>query len=299
MPAFYRIFNNVLYNQGEVEKLGWSLQEDFFEAPDEYIEKREFVIHRSCFSLGDWGIISAMPRILKTHYPDCKVYITSPKFVESIYGPAHTNPQNVWGIWSNPYEHILNVFKYNPYIDDFIDTFDGEIYHDHFRIRDYNNINDPLILQMLRFHKIYLNLDDDYIPELYFSDEEIEKFSKIKTKLFGDSEYGSFSYRHVNNIKTKEKILHVQEKLNKYSHLPFMVYTNIEKEFSLNKVVDSSTIQDVRLLMYLNCNAKVCAGTQTGMYDTCSRYTTTDCLTAQSINEISEHYLPSVNYTFV
>jgi hypothetical protein len=195
--------------------------------------------------------------------------------------------------------NVKNVFLNNPYIDAFIDSFDGEIYHDHFRIRELKNVNDPLVLQMLRFHKIDIGLDGDYVPDIYFSDEEVERFSKIRSQYFGDSEYGSFSYRHANNIKTEEKIAHVQEKLDRYKDLPFMYYCDLNHEFKLDKRFNTQGITDVRMLLYLICNATVCTGTQTGIYDTCSRYTNVDIMTAQSLSEIAEHYLPSINYTFV
>ena len=299
MAIFYRIFNNQIFPIESVDRLGWATNEECFFPPDEYFDKGEFVIHRSCHSIGDWGIISAMPRLLKQHYPGCKVYVTSEKMIESIYGPADKNPQNVWGIWANPYMNVKNVFEHNPYVDAFIDSYDGEVYHDHFRIREFKNQNDPLVLQMLRFHKINLELTDDYVPDIFFSEEEIERFEKIRKQYFGTSDYGSFSYRHVNNIKTQEKILHVQEKLDKYRDLPFMYYCDMDHQFNLDVRFNTKGITDIRLLLYLICHATVCTGTQTGIYDTCSRYTNVDIMTAQSLAEIGEHYLPSIHYTFV
>ena len=43
------------------------------------------------------------------------------------------------------------VFKNNPYVDDFIDSFEGDIYHDHYRIYDLDNPNVPMVKQMLKF----------------------------------------------------------------------------------------------------------------------------------------------------
>ena len=51
--------------------------EDPYFIPDEYLDKKEFIILRTCFGLGDWGIISSFPRKLKEKYPDCKVYTPS------------------------------------------------------------------------------------------------------------------------------------------------------------------------------------------------------------------------------
>jgi len=300
MPIFQRIYNNKLYNIVELSKLGWTTDQEYPIAPDDYLKNEEFVIHRGCYSIGDWGIISAMPRILKQYYPNCKVYVTSEKFAENIYGPSNKNAQNVWGMWLNPYENVKYIFDNNPYVDSFIDNFDGEIYHDHFRIRELKNDVDPLILQMLRFYEINLNLEDDYCPEIYFSNEEIEEFEEFKRKTFGEVEYGSFSYRYVNERENKPTRLEwIQAKLDHYADLPFIYYEKHEHDFKFKRVLNSDGIS-VRLLMYLICNSKVCTGLQTGIYDTCSRYTDVDILSAASnVKEMQEHYLSSVKYNFI
>lgn len=302
MPVFTRIFNNKIYPVSNVNVLGWSLDDEYLTPPDEYFYKGEFVIHRGCYSIGDWSIISAMPRILKEYYPECKVYVTSEKFAENLYGPAQSNQQNVWGHWSNPYMNVKHVFDNNPYVDNYIDSFDGEIYHDHFRIRDPSNIADPLVLQMLRVHNIFLKMNDDFAPEIYFSDEEIGKFEKFKKDTFGESEYGSFSYRinFSERDRNIDRLTWVQEKLNEYSVLPFMYYFDEnEVNFTLNKVLNANGL-DVRLLLYLISNAKVATGLQSGVYDACGRYTNVDVLAAApSIKDMNEHYLPFLNYTFL
>ena len=61
---FFRILDNELYSTGEVEKLGFK-ESDGLRIPDEYLERQEFVVMRTCHGIGDWGIISAMPRLLK------------------------------------------------------------------------------------------------------------------------------------------------------------------------------------------------------------------------------------------
>ena len=47
-----------------MEKLGFEESEGL-RIPDEYLEKQEFIIMRTCFGLGDWGIISSLPKLLK------------------------------------------------------------------------------------------------------------------------------------------------------------------------------------------------------------------------------------------
>ena len=299
MSLFYRIINNQTIPVMEVSQLGWKTDGEYFLPPDEYFERGEFVIHRGCHSIGDWGIITALPRILKENYPGCKVYVTSEKFIENLYGPANSNPQNVWGIWANPYENVRNCFANNPYVDSFVDSFDGEIYHDHFRIKNHLLLNDPLVLQMARFHDIEMGLDSDYVPELYFSDEEVERFEKIRKQYFGDNEYGAFSIRHIQGMNMNGWIDGVEEKLSKYKDLPFMYYCNMDHEFKVNKVLSTEGM-DVRLILYLVCHAKVATGMQTGLYDLCSRYTNVDIISAaRHERDINEHYLSSIKYTFL
>ncbi|MBC8421992.1 MAG: hypothetical protein H8E03_01070, partial [Pelagibacteraceae bacterium] len=61
---FNRIFDNKLYVVGEVDNLGFDNSEGL-RIPDDYLEKQEFMVMRTAHGIGDWGIISAMPRLLK------------------------------------------------------------------------------------------------------------------------------------------------------------------------------------------------------------------------------------------
>ena len=53
---FWRVLDNKLYSVQEVDRLGFE-EEDGLRIPDEYLEAKEFTIMRTCFGLGDWGII--------------------------------------------------------------------------------------------------------------------------------------------------------------------------------------------------------------------------------------------------
>ena len=93
------------------------------------------MIMRTCHGIGDWGIISAMPRLLKEKYPNCKVYLPSVKLLENLFGKQQSSS------WSNPFENVKNVFKNNPYVDGFKDYYVGEIFHDQYRVYDKNDPN--------------------------------------------------------------------------------------------------------------------------------------------------------------
>jgi hypothetical protein len=65
---FWRIVDNELHNVDNVERLGFEESEGLF-IPDEHLEEQNFMVMRTAHGIGDWGIISAMPRLLKEKYP--------------------------------------------------------------------------------------------------------------------------------------------------------------------------------------------------------------------------------------
>ena len=84
---FWRTYNNKVYPLHNVSRgrMGFSAEDPSY-IPDEYLDSGNFVILRTCFGLGDWGIISAFPRKLKEKYPDCKVWIPSKKLLKTMFG---------------------------------------------------------------------------------------------------------------------------------------------------------------------------------------------------------------------
>ena len=110
---FWRIVDNQLHPVHETDNLGFEELEGL-RIPDEYLENQEFVVMRTCHGVGDWGIMSAMPRLLKEKYPNCKVYIPSSKLLEKMFGKA-----TAWSWWDNPYKNVNAIFDNNPYVDEF------------------------------------------------------------------------------------------------------------------------------------------------------------------------------------
>jgi len=127
---FWRIVDNQLHSVKETEHLGFEKSEGL-RIPDEYLDKQEFMVMRTCHGIGDWGILSAMPRLLKEKYPNCKVYIPTKKLLKKLFGQDHNN--------------VRVVFGNNPYVDGFVDELDGEVFHDHYRIYDKDNTDIPLL----------------------------------------------------------------------------------------------------------------------------------------------------------
>ena len=80
MKTFFRIINDNLHGI-QVDNIGFSIDEPQY-LPDEYLDKGKFLVMRTCHGLGDWVLLSAIPRLLKTKYPDCKDYITSQKLLK-------------------------------------------------------------------------------------------------------------------------------------------------------------------------------------------------------------------------
>ena len=164
---FWRILNNELYNVDEVNKLGFEKSEGLM-IPDDYLKKQNFLVMRTAHGIGDWGILSAMPRLIKEKYPNSKVYVPSKKLLQKLFNLQHDNANH--------------VFFNNPYVNDFVDSIDGEVFHDHYRIYDKENTDVPLIKQMLKFWQFSENEYKDYLPEIYWTDEEKEFGNKIIRK---------------------------------------------------------------------------------------------------------------------
>ena len=157
LSIFQRIVDNQLHNIQNTLHLGFEESEGL-RIPDEYLDGGNFTILRTAKGIGDWGIISAIPRLLKKKYPNCKVNVPSKKLLRTIFGKDHENAET--------------IFKHNPYVDEFVDSVDGEIFHDHYKVYDKDNTDIPLIKQILKFWQFEDEEMKDCQPEMYWSDEE-------------------------------------------------------------------------------------------------------------------------------
>jgi len=257
-----------LYNAGEVDNLGFEEAEGL-RIPDEYLEKGEFVIMRTCHGIGDWGILSAMPRLLKEKYPNCKVYLPSVKLLEKICGDIGDQ----WGSWDNPFENVNNVFKNNPHVDDFIDNVDLEIFHDHYRVYNKDIPNIPMLEQMLRFWQFEGDECKDSAPEIYFSDEERELGNKIIKEYVGEEEYGCLLLSDRYDYTMDKLMLDVVE-----PNLKHFYWTErpIEQTSfnTINKALDMRNMP-VRIQLYIRSKAKYNIGNQCGTTQLIARYSKT------------------------
>ena len=261
MAGFYRIYNNQLSLAGNTKRLGFNSNNPMF-IPDEYLEKKEFIVMRTCHGIGDWCLISGLPRLLKEKYPDCKIYIPSSTMLKNIYG----NILNNWGYGTYDCSQITHdIFLNNPYVDSFIDNFEGEIFHDHYRIYDENNDKIPLLEQMLKFWQFKKKEYLDSTPDIYFSKEEKSFGNKILGSL---KDFGYISVSSTYGTTANTKVL--RDKIKEYGDITWFYYgENPIEDTDLNFIKKHISVKpmnlNIRQQMYLKCQAIVNVGNETGM----------------------------------
>ena len=263
---FYRILDNVLYHVKETKNLGFEKSEGY-RIPDEYLERQKFTVMRTANGIGDWGIISAMPRLLKQKYPDCRVYVPSSKLIKKLFG-----------VESNIAE---TIFKHNPYVDKFKDYILGEVFHDHYRIYDKDNTDIPLLEQMLKFWQFDEKEYIDSQPEMYWSDEEISIGDEIISKYVGGNNFGCLlisdrfgTQRGVTDSETlKRETKAINDNLDK--SLKYFYFTSNplrETPFNwIDSILDMRHI-DIRIQLYIKSKAKINVGNQCGVNHMVVRY---------------------------
>ena len=270
---FWRIVDNQLNPINEVENLGFEKSERL-RIPDEYLDTREFMVMRTCHGIGDWGILSAMPRLLKEKYPDCKVYVPTKKLLKKLYGQDHNNV------------HV--IFDNNPYVDELVDEIDGEVFHDHYRIYDNDNTDISLVKQMLEFWQFTEEEMNDCVPELYWTDEEKKLGDDIIHEAADDNEFAcllvSDRFGQDDKIFNSKTFQKHHEKLTVLLHqndYPYFYwsYKPIEElGFIFDKRLDMQHM-DIRIQLYIKSKAKVNVGIQCGTTQCIVRYS--DCISIQ------------------
>ena len=271
---FWRILDNTLYNVNEVDRLGFDESEGI-RVSDEYLEQKEFTVMRTAHGVGDWGIISAMPKLIKQKFPNSKVYVPSVNLLERLFGQMKSN----WGIWDNPFKNVHYIFDNNPYVNGYKDYITGEIYHDHYRIYDKDNKAIPLTKQMLKFWQFDENEYEDYYPDLYFSDEEVEIGDDIISRFAGENEFGGLLVTNRfessgGRYDEKSNKMLMNALLEKCGDLLFFYWTYKnpkELPISFNKCFDMRHVP-TRIQLYIRTKAKLNIGTHCGFLDCVSRY---------------------------
>ena len=285
---FWRIIDNKLHAIKDTENLGFEESEGL-RIPDEYLKQKKFMVLRASDGIGDWGIISAIPRLLKEKYPDCQVLVPTKTYLKNLFGKDHNNV------------HV--IFNNNPYVDEFVDEVSGEVFHDHYRIYDKNNTDIPLAKQMLKFWQFSEEEMSDCQPEMYWSDEEKEFGDKIINR-YVDGEFGfllvskrfgtQFGKHHQESYDKDKKVM---TKVLKDNPLPYFYWTHKplrETEFSfIDSALDMRNV-DLRIQLYIKSKAKINLANQCGVNHSIVRYST--CYESQRQFPISHNFISGVNY---
>ena len=258
--------------------------------PDDYLKKQNFLVMRTAHGIGDWGILSAMPRLIKEKYPNSKVYVPSKKLLQKLFNLKHDNANH--------------VFFNNPYVNDFVDSIDGEVFHDHYRIYDKENTDVPLIKQMLKFWQFSENEYKDYLPEIYWTDEEKELGNKIIRKYVGDKDFGCLlmsdrfgTQRGKHDSESYDKDVKVMSDVLQKNNLPYFYWTNrpINKTpFNfINTALDLRNV-NIRVQLFIKAKAKLNVSNQCGMSHLVVRYS--NCFESQRQYPIEHNYISKINY---
>tara|TARA_Y100000593_G_scaffold93479_1_gene188461 strand:- start:2213 stop:3124 length:912 start_codon:yes stop_codon:yes gene_type:complete len=280
MKTFFRILGDKLYGI-QRETLGFDISEPSY-ITDRYLDNQEFLVMRTCHGLGDWVIISAMPRLLKEKYPNCKVYLPSKKLLQNIFGDM----LNTWGYGTFDAGDVVNtIFKNNPYVDGFVDEFNLEVFHDHYRIFDKDNDKIPLMKQMLKFWQFDDEEMIDVSPDFYPTEEEVEWFKHFNN-------YNKYGYISASSTfgDTAEPDVMI-EKIKGLSGYNWYYYGEIPLEESyfsfLKNVVDIKSLGlDIRQQQMLKINADVNFGNETGMNLWTAKYSKTYILNNKTYGPI-------------
>ena len=263
MKTFFRIFDNKLYGI-QRENIGFSVNDAMY-IPDEYLENKNFMVMRTCHGIGDWVLLSGMPRLLKEKYPDCKVYVPSSVMLKNIFGEMLNN----WGYGTFDASKISEiVFESNPYIDGFVDEIDGEIFHDHYKIFDESNDKVPLLKQMLMFWQFKDDEMLDTTPDFYPSEEEKEWIKRF-TQRWELDKYSYISVSSTFGNTSDSDILIEQIKRKDFGDMKWLYYGEVPLAKSPLNFLDVIEIKElglsIRKQQYLKVNAKYNFGNETGM----------------------------------
>jgi hypothetical protein len=170
-----------------------------------------------------------------------------------------------WSSWDDPFEVVHTIFDNNPHVDGFIDSFEEDVFNDHYRIYD-GSEEVPLLEQILRFWQFddYTNIE----PELYWSDEE-KSFGNNIIKTHCDGEFGTLL---ISNRFDGVGIEKIQQKIDEYD-LPMFYWTkSVDVGLDFKRALDMRHI-DTRIQLYIKTKGKFSIGNQSGPVDIVCNYT--------------------------
>ncbi len=285
---FWRMVDGKNYPIEETDKLGFE-EKDGLRIPDDYLDNQQFIVMRTAHGIGDWGIISAMPRLLKQKYPNCKVFLPTQLLLKKMFGQSHDN--------------VEKIFAHNPYVDGVVDNFNGEVFHDQYRVYDDTNTDIPLLKQMLRFWQFTDEEMSDSQPEMYWSENE-KNFGDMIISDHSKGEFGSllisdrfgtqFGKHHQESYDKDKKV--ITNLLNEYP-LPYFHWSSNPMRDTpfdfINKALDMRHI-DLRIQLYIKSKAKVNISNQCGTNHLVVRYS--KCFESQRQYPIAHNFVEGDTY---
>jgi len=186
--------------------------------------------------------------------------------------------QSMWSSWDDPFKVVHSIFDNNPYVDGFIDSFNGDVFNDHYRIYKYKE-QTPLLEQILRFWQFsdFSNIE----PEIYWTEKEKNLSKQIISEYCNSGDFGTLLIS--NNFKG-EGIDKIQDKINEFNLPMFYWLANSNINLDFKKALDFRHI-DIRVQMYIKSIAKFNVGNQSGVNDTIANYSPTYTVPRISSNE--------------
>ena len=283
----YKIeYDNVL-GVRQCDYLGDNYQPGYV-SPYDYNNIELFPFTRCCFSIGDWGIVSALPRILKELNPNLQFYIPTPNWISNVF--PNVNGWKYQGI--DPAKSVELVFANNPYVQYFDTGNFTTVFSDHDRCNRFGN--EPLAKRILR----YFGVDEQVIskldvrPELYFTEEEQLIGNHIINQYTNNNQYGCIllasRLEHLNNcwdinIPSIQNLLVEIRKLSLDKDFKFFYYSSFDitktywaDVFNITEhnFINFANIKDcpLRIQWYIKSKAAYNISYQSGFNDCVSRY---------------------------
>lgn len=278
---FWRIVNEqISIVDPDTNRLGFEKSNALY-IPDEYLAKGEFLVMRTCFGIGDVGIITGMPRLLKRKYPNSKVYLPSKVLLRKIFGSY----LDQWGYGRSDSKNIYEIlFKANPYVDGYLDEYKDDIFHDHYRIYNKDNIEIPLLEQMLDFWQFESYERSDSQPDIWFTKEEKEEGDRIIDEYMTGTQFGylllsDLYHQHYHSRKVENEDEPILLDVIKRFNMPYFYYMTEPIENTNFNFIEGVNVKDlnldIRIQMYLKYKARLNVGSQTGLNDIMPRYSET------------------------
>lgn len=278
----WSIENERIYDKGvEVSRLG--LYKKDVEFPQfQRDQSFTFAFTPTSHSLGDWGVLSSLPKYIKKLYPNSTIVVPNPTLCYKIFQPLFDS-----GEWSSitkkPWETGQMMWQNNPYIDHWLSPgeWEYEIYTDHYRVWSYkDNFNEPLIEQILRA----FGAKDEEItqwdtrPKLYFSKEEKEECDEIIKHHIGNNLYGCllFSGRVEKYMGRWEFDSVLFDDAQEFLDMPIFYYAQFDLDETewgnmfKNKINFKDLGLTLRQQLYIKQKSHFNLGYQSGMTDSIS-----------------------------